>query len=220
MKRLLHLLIPLFLVLLFISFDFKKVNAASNINVDTSDYRKFSSMQLSSGKLLKNYSKSEIKMQSDACKKKKFSGWRINFINKHVRCNFTSQTILSIYNDGTSPITYKLSETQTKMYKVSISTTGSLGGSLKGDVKKFKGGLDAKVGMETSYTSTIDVKTAESLEIQVDPGTKASIYLKGSGYLTTGYAVLYTLWLKDLYGCFEFFEVVDCYPKIVKERIR
>lgn len=218
MKKRILAIILAFFVLLSLS-NIKGVHAEGRLDSDTSDYKKFSSMQLSSGKLLKNYSNEELDASVKACSKRKFMGWRIAYLNKHVRCNFQSKTILSIYNSGSSPITYKLSETQSKMYKVSVSTTGNIGGSVKGDVKGFKGGLDAKVGMENSITSTIEVKTAESLEIVVDPGTKANIYIKGSGYLTTGYAVMFTLWAKDYYGCFEYFEVVDCYPKIVKEKI-
>ena len=217
MKRLLVLII----IILFtsISLNVSAKDTALSADADISNYTRFSSMQISKGKLLSAYTKSEINSHMKTCNKRKFSGWRISYLNKRVRCNFTSKTILSIDNDGTSAITYKLSETQTRMYKTSISATGSLSGSGKGDIKKFKGGLDAKIGMEASYTKTIEVKTAESLEIQVDAGTKATIYLKGSGYLTTGCACYYSLWIRELYGCFEFFEIVDCYPKIVKERI-
>ncbi len=216
LKKIFMLVLIMFI---FLTFSFKSNAKVSAPDTDVSDYRKFTSFQMSSGKLLKNYTNQEIKDHMKKCNKRKFTGWRISYMNKHVRCNFTSKTLLSIYNNGNSPITYKLSETQNSMYKVSLSTTGSLGGSVKGDIKKFKGGLDAKVGIESSITKTIEVKTAESLEILVDPGTRATIYLKGSGYLTTGCAVLYGCWIRDLVGCFEFFEIVDCYPKIVKEKI-
>lgn len=217
MKRIIKLFILVIMLIMFGHISIRETYAKADS--DTSDYRRFSSMQLSSGKLLKNYSSTDLKKHLNSCNKRKLSGWRISYMNKHVRCNFTSKTLLCIYNDGTSPITYKLSETQTSMYKTSISGTGSLTGSAKGDVKKFKGGLDGKLGIEGSYTKTIDVKTSESLEIQVDPGTKATIYLKGSGYLTTGCAVYYSMFIRELTGCFEYFEIIDCYPKIVKEKI-
>lgn len=216
MKKILVLIMPLLILIALANLTKLKAKGADS---NTSDYTKFSSMQLSKGKLLVNYTSSDVKEHMKTCNKRKFAGWRISYMNKHVRCNFTSKMLLCIYNDGTSPITYKFTETETKMYKTSISANGSLGGSAKGDVKKFKGGLDAKLGIDGSYTKTIDVKTTESLEVVVDPGTKASIYLKGSGYLTTGCAVYYDFWIRKLVGCFEFFEIIDCYPKIVKETI-
>ena len=194
------------------------LSAKSN-NADYSNYETFSYMQFSKGKLLRNYSNEELKPYITATNKRKFYGWRIAYMNYHVRCNFTSKTILSIVNDGTSSIEYHIEQTETVMNKISITAKGSLKTSTSGTVKKFKAGLDSSLGIEREQEKSITCKTSESLKITIDPGTKVYVYLKGSGYLTNGYATLYDTWLKSLRGAFEYFELVDVYPKIVKEKI-
>lgn len=215
-KRLILLLITIVTVVL--SLNLSKVEA-NNISSDYCDYTTFSYMQFSRGKLLKNYSEQELKPYIKATHKKRFYGWRICYMNYHVRCNFTSKTILSIVNDGKTNIEYELEQTETVMNKVSITAKGTLKTSVSGTVKKFKGGLDSALSIEKSVDESVTCKTSESLKIIIDPGTRVNIYLKGSGYLTNGYATLYDLWLKSFRGAFEFFELVDVYPKIVKEKI-
>lgn len=212
-------LILLFILLVIMPFGFRNVNAASKSGADYSDYKTFSYMQFSKGKLLSNYSNSELKPYIKKAGNRKFYGWRISYINKHVRCNFTSKTILQIVNDGTSDIKYQMEKTETKLNKVSISAKGSLKTSTSGTIKKFKCGLDTALNIERDQEESITCKTSESLTITIDPGTKVYIYLKGSGYLTNGYAVFYDTWLKRYAGAFEFFELVDVYPKIVKEKL-
>ncbi|MCR5706041.1 MAG: hypothetical protein K6G48_04540 [Acholeplasmatales bacterium] len=217
MKRRLIALVMIVFVLV-LSLRLNRVEAAS-VSSDYCDYTTFSYMQFSKGKLLKNYSDSELKPYIKQTHKRRFYGWRIAYMNYHVRCNFTSKTILSIVNDGTSEIEYELEQTETTMNKVSITAKGTLKTSVSGTIKKFKGGLDSALSIEKSVEESVTCKTSESLKITIDPGTKVNIYLKGSGYLTNGYATLYDMWLKSFRGAFEFFELVDVYPKIVKEKI-
>ncbi len=209
-------------VLIFVSLflvNTKSVDAKSTAGADYSNYETFSYMQFSKGKLLKNYSDEELKPYKKKTSKRKFLGWRFTYIDYRCRCNFTSKTILSIVNNGTSEIDYHLEQTETTMDKVSVTVKGSLKTSLSGTVKKIKGGLDASLGIDVSQESSVTCKTAESLKMTVDPGTKVLIYLKGSGYLTNGHASYYDTWVRKYQGYFEFFELVDVYLKIVKEKL-
>lgn len=210
MKRKLLLIILSFS--LFFIFGVK-INANASAG---SNYMKFSSITISKGKLLKNYSSSELNYNIKKCCKKRFLGWSIGYLNYKVKCNFVSETILSIYNTGTTPIKYKVSEIQTKMYKTSISSTGSIGTQVKGDIKKFKGDLSSSLKITGEYTQTVEIKNTETLEIDVDPKTRVTMYLAGTGYLTTGVARKTFFWITTAQGGFEYFQVTDCYPKIVK----
>lgn len=188
----------------------KRVNA----NVD--DYQSFANITLSSGKMLKKYDSTELKSYIKASNKRKFSGWRISYINKEVRCNFISKTVFSIYNSGTTPIKYELNTTTTKINKTSISCTGSISYSIKGDIKKFKNGLDTSLKIENTTSQSLEVKSVEKFELIVDPMTRVIMYFKGSGYLTNGYAQQYSFWARIAKGGFEYFTVTDIYPKIEK----
>ncbi len=214
MKRKLLIFVLTIFSLVTLSFNMVKTKAVS-----CSDYQRFTSITPSSGKLLVNYSETELKTYIKATKKKRFSGWRISYINKRSKCNFLSETILSIFNTGTTPIKYKVSEVDSKVVKTSVSCTGSIGYKMSGDVKKFKHNLDTSLKMQADYSVTVDVKTTENLEIDIDPGTKAVMYLQGTGYLTNGYARYYSFWITQMAGGFEFFEITDIYPKIVKVKI-
>lgn len=217
MKKNILLILISFLVISCFVIKNKSTDAAGSS--DYSNYETFSYMQFSKGKLLKNYSDEELAPYKKKTSKRKFTGWRIAYIDYRCRCNFTSKTILSIVNGGTSDMDYTLEQTETTMDKVSVSVKGSLKTSVSGTVKKFKGGLDSALGIETSQDSTVTCKTSETLKIKIDAGTKVVIYLKGSGYLTNGHATFYDMWIKAYKGYFEFFELVDVYLKIVKEKI-
>lgn len=215
MKKRLIILVLLILLMPQLFNVSKKVKAEGE--ADYSNYETFSYMQFSKGKLLRNYSDEELSPHIKSTYKRRFRGWRIAYINYHVRCNFVSKTILSIVNTGSSAIEYEVEKTETTMNKVSVNVNGSLKGGAKGT--KIKGNLDASLGISKEREESVSCKTSESLKITVDPNTKVTVSLKGSGYLTNGYALYYDFWLKSYRGCFEYFELVDVYPKILKESI-
>lgn len=183
------------------------------------DYTKFSSITFSRGKLLTNYTDEEIKPYKRDSKKTKAFGWTVSYMNKRVKCNFISETIMSVSNNGTTAIKYKVQTVESSVYKTSISASGSLGLTVKGTVKKFSGNLDSKLKIEGETSKTIEVKTTENLEIEIDPNTKVTMYLCGDGYLTNGYARQYLWFCTYKKGCFEFFEISNIYPRIVKESL-
>lgn len=210
LKKLIFLL--LFLTL-FIPI--KEVRASTS----GGDYKKFSSITLCRGKLVGNYTDEELEPFVKETKKRRFVGWRIAYINKRVKCNFTSETIMSIYNTGKTSMKYKLQKIDSTIFKTSVSSTGSIGLSISGNNKTFKGGLDTALKINNESSKTIEVKTTENMEIDIDPCTKATMYLCGDGYLTNGYARRYEWWISKSSGCFEYFEITNIYPRIVKVEV-
>lgn len=211
LKRLLVVLI--FSIGLGLTLSFLKSNAQTSYG---NDYQKYTSITLSRGRMLSSYSTDELNTIIKKNCKRKFFGWKIHYINQRVKCKFVSETVLSTYNDGTSAIKYKVSEVKTKVYKTSISATGSIGTTVKGEIKKFKGDLSQSLKLTGEYSQTVEIKNTESLEIEIDPNTRLTMYLAGEGYLYTGVARYYRFWIGKYKGGFEYFQVADIYPKIVK----
>ncbi len=203
----------LFIVILFISFTFFVNNSCY---AASDDYQTFSQMKLSSSKLLKNYTENELDEYYKLINKRKLEGWRIAYINKNIKANFVSETVFSIYNTGSSAIEYEISTVSEEINKISISYTGSISAKVSGSVKKFKGGLDASLKIESESNETMSLKTTEKFSICVDPHTKVSMYIAGSGYLTTGVACNYLFWFVKQKGAFEYFQITDIYPRIEK----
>lgn len=209
----------LFLFILGISITFIiSKEKESNATVGAS-YLNYSSITLSKGRMLSTYDDGEINSLIKKNCKRKFLGWRISYINKRVRCNFVSETVLTVYNTGSSAIKYKVAEQNTKVYKVSISATNSISVSAKGDIKKFKADLSDSLKISGEYSQTVEIKNSESLELEVDPKTKMTMYLAGTGYLYTGVARYYKFFIGRYKGGFEYFQVSDLYTKIVKVAI-
>ncbi|MGM9971315.1 MAG: hypothetical protein ACI35W_02765 [Anaeroplasmataceae bacterium] len=194
-------------------------NLKTNASSVGGDYQKFSSITLCRGKLINNYTEEELIPYKNQTKKRMWIGWRIAYINKRVKCNFVSETIMSVYNTGTTAMKYKLQKVDSTVYKTSVSATGNIGTNIKGTVKKFSGGLESSLKIENQTSTTIEVKTTENMEIDIDPKTKVTMYLCGDGYLTNGYAKKYEWWIASNWGCFEYFEITNIYPRIVKVSI-
>lgn len=183
---------------------------------DSGDYTTFAEIELAEGKLLSKFSNEEIDEYLAYVKKRKFSGWNVYTINNDIKATFISETLFSFYNTGTTPIYYELQTVSDTTTKMSISATGSISYSLKGDIKKFKNGLDASLKIEASYTKTISIKETEKFKLEVDPNTVAVIYLTGSGRVTNGVAARYLFWFETESGGFEYFIVTNLYPRIEK----
>lgn len=199
------------LMLLLLIFSMTKVSHA-----DINDYTAFSSINVSNGKLLRDYTKDELDAALDETKDRRFSGWRIKLFNKNVPCEFISSTLFSMYNTGTTAIKYKLQVNAENTVKTSISSTGSIEYSVKGDGKVFSNKLDTALKIEYDYSETALVKETEELNIEIDPNTLCIVYIKGTGLLTNGVARYYSFWISQNKGGFEYFTITDSYVRIEK----
>ncbi|MGL4949177.1 MAG: hypothetical protein ACRC5M_02255 [Anaeroplasmataceae bacterium] len=208
------------IVFLFLCFlvAFTVNNLLSEVEAGNT-YDTFSQIEISSGRMIKYYSNEELAEYNQKVSKRKWMGWNIEYINTSVKCNFVSETVFSIYNSGTTPIKYELTKVTTKMKKTSITVQGKIGFTIKGEIKKFKGGLDAELKIDYAMAEQVDVKMTEKFEIVVDPNTQLSVYLEGNGFLTNGVCKKYEYWITVEKGTFEYFTVADLYLNIRKEKI-
>ncbi len=169
--------------------------------------------------LLKDFSSGDYATYYNLITKKRFIGWQVEIINKNEPLEFVSETKLKIYNNGYSTIKHEISLETKEETKYQISASGSISTSIKGDVKKFKGTIDADIKASISYTKTSTSTEIYKFVIIVDPKTYVTIVTRGEGELSNGVAKNYFFWIETKKGGWETFFVKTEYYEIIKERI-
>lgn len=150
----------------------------------------------------------------------KMFGWKLSVLTKKQEVEFLSETKLKIFNNGYSTIKHDITLSNKVETKFQISSTGTLGTTISGEIKKFKGSIDGTIKTEIGYTRTATASELYEFKIIVDPGTYVTIVMKGKGVVSNGVARNYFCWIKVVEGGWETFTVTTEYYEIVKERIR
>ena len=208
-----------FLFILFIIISLTFILKPKESKAMTSDYTTYAFLNCERGKLLRDYTKDELDKEVDKVREKKFWGWSIYVINRNVKVNFITDTIFSVYNDGTTPVDYTVNVLSETTVKTSISCTGSIGYTVKGDTKEFKNGLDAQLKLTNDYSKTELVKNQENMVVHVDPQTICLIYIEGQAIYTNGVASLHYFWIENQIGAFEYFTITNSYLRIEKIKL-
>lgn len=170
-------------------------------------------------KLLKNYTKDDYNSYYSNFAKKYFMGWRILTVTRNETVEFLSETKLKIYNNGYSTIKHNITLTTKEETKFQASVTGELDLKVSGNVKKFKGGLDANIKGTIQYTKSTSASESYEFVIIVDPGTYVTIVTRGTGEISNGVAKHYLFWVQTKKGGWETFVVTTEYFEIIKERL-
>lgn len=191
----------------------------TNNDSKASHYTNFEQLTLTKGKLLEDFTDTELTKYEKNVTKRKFSGWRTHTVNKRVKVSYISETLFSYYNDGYTPFdyTYKLEETSTSKY--SFSSTGSIGIKKDKSGSGFKDGLDASLKVDFKTDKTSQKKETYQLKLQVDPGTRVDLYIYGEGRISNGVAAKYFFWIRRNLGGFEYFEMTTSYQRLEKVKI-
>lgn len=183
------------------------------------DHTSFEQLNLTSGKLISEYSNSDLKNDYKKVDSRKFMGWRVHIKNDDVKATFIKETLFSYYNDGYTPIKYKYNLELKSSSKLSLASTGSIGYNSSKTDKGFKNGLNASIKLDTSYTKNEDKTEKYNIEFEIDPGTQVDLYVYGEGKLTNGVAANYIFWIRERRGGFEYFVVTTQYQRLEKKRI-
>lgn len=192
---------------------------SSNFKSNASHYTNFEQITMTKGKLLNDFTSTELKNHQKKVNSRKFMGWRTHTVNNRVKISYISETIFSYYNDGYTPFDYhyKLEETNTKKY--SVSTTGSIGFSNTKSATGFKNGLDGSLKIDFKSENTNQKKETYDIKLKVDPGTRVDLYIYGEGRITNGVAANYFFWIRSNSGGFEYFEMTTSYQRLEKVKI-
>ncbi len=204
----------LFMVLLFLSL----FGLTNTVHAD-SNYQAFESLEISSGKLLSDYTSSEYTTYYKKVDKRKFMGWRTYQVHEDIECSYITETLFSYYNDGYSAIKYDYSLDRKSSSKLSLSASGSIGIKYSSTKPTFKNNLDGSIKLSADYTITEDVKESYTVKLDVDPGTQVDLYIYGEGIITNGVAARYVFWIKVNRGGYEAFVVTTQYQRLEKKRI-
>lgn len=190
-------------------------------NIVAEEYQNYQEIVFASddAKLLKDYTDSEIDTFKDQMKKRKFMGWKIDVINHSEEVEFVSETKLKIYNNGFSTIKHDISLTTKEETKFQLSASGGIKVKVSGNVKKFKGTVDADIKASVSYSSITSTTETYDFEIVVDPLTYVKIITRGQGIINNGIGKYYFFWINTTSGCWETFTVTTEYYEIIKDRI-
>ena len=189
--------------------------------VRSEDYKNYQEIVFDSDEafLLKDYTEANYKDYYKDLSKKKFIGWKINVVHANENVEFVSETKLKISNNGYSSIKHNISLETKEETNYQISATGGIKLEVKGDVKKFKGKVDADIKASISYSKLTTNKEKYEFEIIVDPKTYVKILTRGTGEVNNGVGKYYFFWINTKSGGWETFTVKTEYYEIVKERI-
>lgn len=169
--------------------------------------------------LLRDYSDTDLSDSLKKIKKKKFIGWRIIVINKNEELEFVAETKLKVSNDGYSAIEHDILLETDVEEKLQLSCSGGIKLSGKGDVKKFKGSIDADIKASVDYSKLTSSHEEYSFKIKVDPLTSVRIVIMGEGRINNGVGKYYFFWVNTKTGGWETFTQTTEYYEIVKERL-
>lgn len=189
------------------------------ISVSGESYQGYEKIEMTSGKLLADFSEKDYTTYYKKVHKLKLSGWSVYVVNKDVKASFISETLFSYYNDGYTPIEYEYQLERKRSSKIGLSATGSIGLKSSSSVPKFKNNLESAIKLSSEYTQSDEEKETYFLKFLVDPGTQVDLYLYGEGKVTNGVAARYSLFIRVDKGGFEVFVVTTEYQRLEKKKI-
>ena len=189
------------------------------ISVSGESYQGYEKIEMTSGKLLADFSEKDYTTYYKKVHKLKLSGWSVYVVNKDIKASFISETLFSYYNDGYTPIEYEYQLERKRSSKIGLSATGSIGLKSSSSVPKFKNNLESAIKLSSEYTQSDEEKETYFLKFLVDPGTQVDLYLYGEGKVTNGVAARYSLFIRVDKGGFEVFVVTTEYQRLEKKKI-
>ncbi|HPE00116.1 MAG TPA: CIA30 family protein [Bacillota bacterium] len=206
--------------LVFGLFLFCVLSFSLNI-VKAEDYKNYQEIVFDNDEafMLKDYSEDDYEDYYKDIKKKKFIGWKINVVHANENVEFVSETKLKISNNGYSSIKHNISLETKEETNYQISASGGIKLEVKGDIKKFKGKVDADIKASISYSKLTTNKEKYEFEIIVDPKTYVKILTRGTGEINNGVGKYFFFWINTKSGGWETFTVKTEYYEIVKDRI-
>lgn len=191
-----------------------------NFTVNAEDYQNYQEIVFDNDEayLLKDFSSSDYKNSYKKIKRK-FMGWNIFVINEDEEVEFISETKLKIYNNGFTAINHDIEFDSKEETKLQLSATGGIKIGLDGNIKKFKGSIDADIKATVSYSTLTTNHEKYTFEVIVDPLTEVSIHTRGKGYINNGVGKSYFFWIQTNKGGWETFTPTTEYYEIIKDRI-
>lgn len=182
-------------------------------------YETYNEIIMVDGKLLKYFTDAEYQEYYSKVKKRMFWGINVYTVNKNVETTYISSTLYNVENKGDTDVTYELDVVVDVSNKTTWSVSGNLSGSAKGSIKSFKTDLAAKAGIDYSNTKTESRKETQKLKVTVEKQSRAIVYLMGSARVTNGVCAAYICFINVASCGFEYFTLVNQYPRMEKRKL-
>ena len=205
------------LCIIFIFILFPSLSVKANVPAD--DYHTYVEIIMSTGKLMKNFTKEEL---SDAYKEVEgvnFFNIIVNPVYENVHASYISNTLFSVDNSSDSDVTYEVDISIETNNKISFSYDGTLTACGKGTLDKVKAEASSKTNIGFDASKETSVKEKKKTKIVVEAGSRAIIYLQGEMSITNGVVVVYRFFMKAYSGGYEFITLKSQYARIEKTRI-
>ncbi len=202
MKRILLIFASIFIVTQSI-----KIVEASDIT------REFESIQVMSGRLIKDYSSNELETFYKKTYSRKFNGYNSYTINNYGRASFVDATIFEYFNNGSSTVSLSQSTEEKVVRKSSFSIDGSLKAKGSGG-KNVKGSFESSLSAGYSLSTDEYKITKRSFNFNLDPGYRFKIKSIGTGTFANGVSSKYLFYKRVGKGTFEEFTISSLYYKM------
>lgn len=208
-----------FIILFLIIYLLFPVCWLNGYATESSDYLSYSEIMLSSGKLIRYYTKEEYE---ELIRQTEGTHWMdivVYIDNKAVDGSYISNTLYSVENTSKTAIEYNLEYSIETNNKVSFQTSESLSASGGGTINKVKVECAAKASIDYSTTTSTSVKEKRTMKLTIEPNSRLIVYLTGEVTVTNGVAAVYYWWVRAYVGAFEFVTLKSQFSKMEKRSI-
>ena len=203
-------------ILIYLVFPFAFLNAHA---AESSDYLSYSEIMLSSGKLIRYYTKEEYNKLIARTDGSYFMDIVVVIDNKAVDGSYISNTLYSVENTSKTAIEYNLEYSIETNNKVSFQTSESISASGSGTIKKVKAECSAKASVDYSSVTSTSVKEKRTMKLTIEPDSRLIVYLTGEVTVTNGVVAVYYFWVRSYTGAFEFVTLKSQFSKLEKRSI-
>ncbi len=183
------------------------------------DYDTFNEIMMASGKLLKNFTEDELNEYMKKVKKNTFWGINVYTVNKNIETTYISSTLYNVENKGQTDVSYELDVVVEQAKTTTWNLSGSLSVTAKGAIKSFKTDLASKAGIDYKSTNKESRKETQKLKVTVEKNSRAIVYLMGSARITNGVCACYIFFVPVASSGFEYFTLVNQYPRLEKRSL-
>lgn len=203
-------------ILIYLVFPFAYLNVHAE---ESSDYLSYSEIMLSSGKLIRYYTKEEYDDLILKTEGSYFMDVVVVIDNKAVDGSYISNTLYSVENTSKTSIDYNLEYSIETNNKVSFQTSESISASGSGTINKVKAECAAKASVDYSNVTSTSVKEKRTMKLTIEPDSRLIVYLTGEVTLTNGVVAVYYFWIRSYTGAFEFVTLKSQFSKMEKRSI-
>lgn len=183
------------------------------------DYLAYIEIIMTTGKLIRNYTREESEALKIKSEKQMAFGVSIAVDNAATPATYISSILVSYENSGTTDIEF-VKEIQIETNQtISFSTGGQVSGGASGNIKKVKAEVAAKANVNYSKTSEKSVKEKKQMKLKVEANSKMILYLTGDLLVYNGYFSMYAFFVKQLSAPYEFIRLNTQYERLEKASI-